>query len=137
MKKMSETARLSQTYTNHSVRATAITTLARQNVSATTIMRTSGHRDAQNLDSYLQPSEHDKMKTAHLLDVDTIDEALQCATPEKLQALEEPQAPPSSASVTTSSSTVTSENSAKFIFSGNFSGAVHIHIHVNNVKELR
>ncbi|XP_065191917.1 uncharacterized protein KIAA1958-like [Sycon ciliatum] len=135
MKKMSETARLSQIYTNHSVRATAITTLAKQNVSATTIMRTSGHRNAQSLDSYLQPSEHDKMKTAHLLDVDAIDEALQCATPEELQALEEPQAPPPSASVTTSSSTVTSENSAKFIFSGNFSGAVHIH--VNDVKELR
>ena len=81
--------------------------------------------NAQTLTVYLQPSEQDKIATAHLLYAG-VDKALQESTPAELEALERPQVPPAS-------SCVTSENIAKFIFSGNFAGAVHIHVRLRRI----
>eukprot|EP00117_Sycon_ciliatum_P009654 scpid98594/ scgid11855/ len=67
-----------------------------------------------------------------LLDAE-VDKALQESTPAELEALERPQVPPASPA----SSCVSSENSAKFIFSGNFAGAVHIHVHDVKACEQR
>eukprot|EP00117_Sycon_ciliatum_P014014 scpid86421/ scgid14458/ len=60
---------LSQRYTNHSVRASTITELCRQNLPASTIMAVSGHKCQQSLVHYNRPTEADKLKTASLLHV--------------------------------------------------------------------
>ena len=52
MKTISEEARLSKTYTNHSVRATAITLWSNAGISNRHIMAISGHRSEQSLVSY-------------------------------------------------------------------------------------
>ena len=91
-----------------------------------------GAQKYKRLTAYLQPSEQDKIATARLLDAD-VDKALQESAPAELEALERPQVPPASPA----SSCVTSENSAKSIFSGNFAGAVHIHVHDVKACEQR
>jgi hypothetical protein len=52
MKTISEEARLSKIYTNHCVRATAITLWSNAGISNRHIMAISGHRSEQSLESY-------------------------------------------------------------------------------------
>ena len=57
MKEISEAAALSKPYTNHSVRATAITLWSNEGISNRHIMAISGHRNEQSLINYnIQPS---------------------------------------------------------------------------------
>ena len=64
--KRGSTHTLSQTLTNHSVRATAITNLFRQGLPTSTVMGVSRHRSAASLSSYNQPTEAEKLKNAAL-----------------------------------------------------------------------
>lgn len=62
MKSISEKAGLSQQYTNHCVRATAIQTLVDANVSELAIMGTTGHHQVQSLSSYASRSRESRVK---------------------------------------------------------------------------
>ena len=52
MKKISKDANLSKTYTNHSIRATAVTILDRSGFEARHIMVVSGHKNESSIRSY-------------------------------------------------------------------------------------
>ena len=67
MKNISETAKLSRCYTNHSIRATAITILDQNGVEARHIMSLSGHRNASSLQSYCKTSENRKREISSML----------------------------------------------------------------------
>ena len=62
MKKISNEAALSQVYTNHSVRATAITLWANAGLPNRHIMAISGHRNEQSLKSYNERPSSDQLK---------------------------------------------------------------------------
>ena len=68
MPRISEKAGLSQRYTNHSVRATAITRLSAAGVEARHIMAVSGHRSEQSLSSYSAPTSSQQAAMSSLLD---------------------------------------------------------------------
>lgn len=70
MNRLSEKASLSRTYTNHSVRATAITRLSASGVEDRHIMAVSGHRSAQSLANYSAPTSSQKAAMAAVLDSD-------------------------------------------------------------------
>ncbi|KAJ8026414.1 Zinc finger MYM-type protein 2 [Holothuria leucospilota] len=54
MVKISEKAKLSQKYTNHSIRATTITALSNAGIETRVIMAMSGHRNENSIQSYCQ-----------------------------------------------------------------------------------
>jgi len=56
MKDISKAAALSQTYTNHSVRATAITLWSDVQITSRHIMNISGHRNEESIKHYMRPS---------------------------------------------------------------------------------
>lgn len=62
MKDVSKEAGLSKEYTNHSVRATAVTVLDHCNVEARHIMRVSGHKSESSLRSYSRRLSEDKQR---------------------------------------------------------------------------
>ena len=89
MKRISEKASLSRYFTNHSVRATCITKLAKAGVPDSVIMATSGHRRPESLLSYNRHSEVQKKRTAAILDETfEINRAIASATPQALERLE-------------------------------------------------
>lgn len=62
MKSISEQAGLSQIYTNHSVRATVITSLSDANIPTRQIMNVSGHVSEESLRSYSRRPTEDQLK---------------------------------------------------------------------------
>ena len=95
MRRLSEKAGLGRVFTNHSVRATCITKLAKGGASDSVIMATSGHRRAESLLSYNRHSEEQRQRTAAILDDDDLDlddvnKAIALATPDELMRLEQP-----------------------------------------------
>lgn len=68
MKKISTLAGLSKVYTNHCVRVTCITALARAGVDSTTIIALTGHKSADSLKPYLRgPSQTQKKSMSNVL----------------------------------------------------------------------
>ena len=95
IKRISEKAGLSRSFTNHSVRATCITKLAKAGVPDSVIMATSGHKRAESLLSYNRHSNLQRKRTAAVLDeevIDEIDKAIAQGSPEELDRLERPTA---------------------------------------------
>ena len=62
MKSISREANLSQIYTNHSIRATAVTVLDHSNVEARHIMRVSGHKSESSIRSYARRLSENKQR---------------------------------------------------------------------------
>ena len=62
MKRISNKANLSRSYTNHCVRATAVQKLVDAGVSETAIMGTTGHRQVQSLTAYANRNSEQKRK---------------------------------------------------------------------------
>ena len=62
MKSISREANLSQIYTNHSIRATAVTVLDHSNVEAMHIMRVSGHKSESSIRSYARRLSENKQR---------------------------------------------------------------------------
>ena len=91
---LSEKAKLSHHYTNHSVRATCITRLAERGAPDSIIMATSGHKSVESLKIYNRPTPQQARQTAALLDDDDdctdVDQILALASPEQLDDLEKP-----------------------------------------------
>ena len=67
MKVISQQAQLSVIYTNHSIRATAVTTFDRSGFEARHIMSVSGHRSESSLKSYCKTGQNTKEKMADSL----------------------------------------------------------------------
>ena len=67
MKKISEEAKLSVSYTNHSIRATTVTILDNNGVEARHIMSVSGHRSENSIRSYSKTSQEMKRKMSMTL----------------------------------------------------------------------
>lgn len=68
LKRLSTKASLSQEYTNHCLRATAITVLHEQGFSDRSIMAVSRHRNVQSLTSYQRPGAEERAQMCHSLD---------------------------------------------------------------------
>ena len=68
MVRISEKVGLSQNYTNHSVRATAISKLSANGVEDRHIMAITGHRNAASLTSYCKPTSSQRAEMAAILD---------------------------------------------------------------------
>ena len=64
---LSENCHLSMIYTNHSIRATAITKLGENSVSDVDICSVSGHKSTASLKSYQETSIRKKVKIGHIL----------------------------------------------------------------------
>ena len=62
MKRMSKAAQLSREYTNHSIRATAVTILDKAGFEARHIMSVSGHRNESSIRSYSKTDDTTKRK---------------------------------------------------------------------------
>lgn len=71
MKKISKMAKLSKTYTNHSIRSTTVTTLRNLGVHPNDIMSVTGHKSAQSILHYSNVSEDQRRNMSHLLAVKT------------------------------------------------------------------
>ena len=74
MTRMSKSANLSKSYTNHCTRATVATDLNRQGVDLLKIMSVTGHRNVKSLESYMyinEPTDNERR---------TLSAALQCGT---------------------------------------------------------
>lgn len=67
MKKISKMAKLSKTYTNHSIRSTTVTTLRNLGVHPDDIMSVTGHKSAQSILHYSNVSENQRRTMSHLL----------------------------------------------------------------------
>ena len=67
MKKLSGRTQLSQTYTNHSMRVTGITCLARSMYSSKQIMALSGHKSVQSLAIYQHVDKNEKLQMGDTL----------------------------------------------------------------------
>jgi integrase len=62
MTKLSEGAKLSQIYTNHSIRATGATILTKSMFNPSQIMAVTGHKSVQSLTVYQRTDTEDKKK---------------------------------------------------------------------------
>jgi len=72
MTRMSKSANLSKSYTNHCIRATVATVLNRQVVDLLKIMSVTGHRNVKSLESYInEPTDNERR---------TLSAALKCGT---------------------------------------------------------
>lgn len=71
MKKISNRAGLSKTYTNHSIRSTTVTTLRNLGVHPNDIMSVTGHKSAQSILHYSTVSEDQRRSMSHQLSVKT------------------------------------------------------------------
>lgn len=69
MSKIASSAGLGKPYTNHSIRATTVTTLRNQGVHANDIMAVTGHQSAQSINSYSVVSETKCRQLSHQLSV--------------------------------------------------------------------
>lgn len=68
MSEISKAAGLSKIYTNHSIRATCVTTLREKGVAPTDIMAVTGHRNVASIESYSRgPSAEMRAKMSHKL----------------------------------------------------------------------
>ena len=67
MKKVSKEADLSKTYSNHSIRATAVTILDKSDFEARHIMSVSGHRSGSSIQSYSKTDEATKKRISETL----------------------------------------------------------------------
>ena len=67
MKKLSKSAELSKEYTNHCIRATAVTILDQNNFKARHIMRVSGHKSEASIRSYSRHLSSDSKETYQIL----------------------------------------------------------------------
>ena len=69
MRRLSEAAGLSQTYTNHCLRVTSISLMKRAGLEDRKIMAVSGHRNVQSLQSHDRPSAADASVAAAAIDL--------------------------------------------------------------------
>ena len=67
MKLIGKEAKLSRQYTNHSIRATAITVLNSKGVEGRDIMSVSGHRSINSLQSYCKTTDSRKRDMSQIL----------------------------------------------------------------------
>ena len=105
MKEISSAANLSRVYTNHSVRATAITLWANAGLTNREIMAISGHRNESNLQSYHNmPSAHQLRKCSDVLSLALGEDQSHEQTPNKLvvrSPLQQLQVPSINTSIST------------------------------------
>ena len=94
MGRLSEKAKLSHHYTNHSVRTTCITGLVERGALDNIIMATSGHRSVKSFKIYNRQRPQQARQTAALLNDDDdctdVDQILASASTEQLDDLEKP-----------------------------------------------
>ena len=67
MTKLSEGAKLSQIYTNHSIRATGATILTKSMFNPSQIMAVTGHKSVQSLTVYQRTDTEDKIAMGHAM----------------------------------------------------------------------
>ena len=97
MTRISEKAELSRVYTNHSVRATAITHLSSRGVQDRHIVAITGHRNHASLASYTKPTGAQRARMAAILDGELsssedefaeLDRTLEMVSTDELEKLE-------------------------------------------------
>ena len=127
MKALSEAAKLSQVYTNHCVRATAITLWSDAGLSNRHIMSISGHRNENSLRSYnARPSSNQLQLCSNVLST-----ALNPA--EQQLQIQQQNLPPalSPNAVTVPSQNIFSRHDERVTFASMFSGCQIGNVHVN------
>ena len=72
MKRISKKANLSKTYTNHSIRATAVTVLDRSGFEARHIMTIGGHKSESSIGSYCNTDISTKRKMPAFLSTECV-----------------------------------------------------------------
>lgn len=131
MKDISSAAGLSRIYTNHSVRATAITLWANAGLTNREIMAISGHRNESSLQNYHNmPSVQQLRKCSNVLTVALGDDKVQPTIAEQLVGNE--RRPPLQQLQVPSAISSTQQNAA--VFSQMFSSCTIGNVHVYNYK---
>ena len=131
MKILSKAANLSKIYTNHSVRATAITLWSDAGLSNRHIMSLSGHRNENSLRSYnTRPSSQQLQLCSNVLST-ALNSADQHLLPQKVT--QQPDLTSGIATCTIPTQNIYSRHDEKVSFAAMFSGCqigqVHIHRH--------
>lgn len=92
MSKLSDKCKLSQPYTNHSIRATGATILSKHMYGAAQIMAVTGHKSVQSLTTYQRVDTEEKIKMGQTLSTNVCPSKHQLALPssEKLAIMAPP-----------------------------------------------